>query len=65
MKYENDDNKIKRKLKHAPNRLGEGMRILNEHDADTANEIEEDEVIKDFFEKDETDPELLEKYLKK
>lgn len=40
MKYDEEEKKLnKKKLKHRPNRPGEGMRTLNEHDADSYDDF--------------------------
>jgi hypothetical protein len=69
-----EDNKKPKKLKHAKNIRGQGMRTLNEHDAESFNDRQ---YLMDYEDEDtererldlpavgETDPQILSEYLKK
>lgn len=66
MKFQEDDNnnKFVKRAKHRPNQPGVGMRILNEHDADS---FEEDDLLIEhdpYAPDSQIDQETIEKYLK-
>jgi hypothetical protein len=68
MKHEED--KPKKKVRHAPNKLGVGMKILNEHDADEQEGFEMNPDLDDYdeaakFLKEDIDEEILNRYLKR